>query len=499
MNEFKNRRWNIVMRHNHTVSPTFDIRAEGTFLSDKSYYTDYSTNLEDRLNRNIRSQVSLSKRFTGASLSAQFLHEVALDEERRTDQLPTAAFSLSSRPIFGSPKKDEDGRPQRRWYHNLYSGYRLSVRNFSSRTTDTAGVRSRRKYTTADHSSSLSGTFKLLKYLKLNPSFGVQETWYKIYETDQSREAGIDASELYRRFAYRASLSAATDMYGTISPHLFGLEGLRHVLTPSVSYSWAPEITRHNDIRSYTGAGGGGGKSSRLSFSLNNIIQAKIRKGEESQKLDLININSSLSYDFEAEDRKFSDLTTRISTSLLKNINLQATLVHDLYKQGTDELKHWPPSLKSLTVSTTFRTGGSLGQYETLSSHQISDSSDTKGITGGEALPWSLSVSHHYSESGRDAAFVKRHNVNFGIRVSPTPTIDLSYNQTYDFTRHTTVLRQIRIIKRLHCWEGEFYWVPDGSNRGYYFRINVISIPAIKFEKTDTGNIRSAFSGSFTP
>jgi hypothetical protein len=114
-------------------------------------------------------------------------------------------------------------------------------------------------------------------------------------------------------------------------------------------------------------------------------------------------------------------------------------------------------------------------------------------------LPWSLSVSHHYSESGRPDNIVKRHNANFNFRVSPTPSIDLSYSQTYDFTTHKTVSRQIRIIKRLHCWEGEFYWVPDGSNRGYYFRINVISIPAIKFEKTDTGNIRSAFSGGFTP
>lgn len=484
--ELKTKRWRLNFNHAQTISPTFNLRASGTFLSDKSYYTDFSTDLEDRLNRNLKSQVSLSKRFGSASLSAQFLHEVALDQEARTDRLPTATFSLSSRPLFGSPSRDESGKENRNWYHNIYSRYSVNLNNYSRRTTDTLGFRSRREYLTADHNASLSASFSLLKFLKLNPSFRYRETWYKIFETDQSLEQEIDASEFYRRYAYSTSLSASTDLYGTVSPNLFGLRGLRHVISPSVSFAWAPEITRHDNIKSYTGVGGGGVRQKTMRISLRHLFQAKVKSGEDSKKIDLFTVSSSVGYNFEAEDRKFSDVTTTLQTSLLKNINISATLVHELYKPGTDELDWKSPYLKSLLITTRFNTRGILGEYEKPATSEPPAS----GLGSGGATirqTWSLSVFHHYSEYGRGAAFTKRHTVSFNGKINLTPSLAVSYNQSYNFDRDRTTSRRIEISKNLHCWEGHFYWVPDGSNQGYYFRLNVIAIPDIKIEKSESG------------
>jgi lipopolysaccharide assembly outer membrane protein LptD (OstA) len=489
--ELKTKRWRLNFRHSQTISPTFSVMANGQFLSDKSYYTDYSTDLEDRLNRNLRSQLSLSKRWGSASLSAQFVHDVALDQETRTDRLPTASFSLPSKPLFGSPPKGDDGRENRKWYHGIYANYRVSMNNYSFRSTDTTGFRSRKKYITFDHHSSLSTSFAVFNYLKLNPSFNYQETWYKIRETDQSREKGIDASEWYRRYAYSSAISVSTDLYGTINPNVLGLMGLRHVITPRITFSWAPEIRRNDEIKAYTGVGGGGGKRKSLSMSLRHLFQAKVKSGQSEKKLDLLSVSSSVSYNFEAIGKKFSNLSTSAHTSLLKNVNLSANMVHDLYKPGTENLRWWSPYLQSFSISTTFHTRGILGARKETEKDTLSPLFPTGGL-GESKQKWNLSLTHHYSEYGHGAAFQKRHTASFNIDLNLTSSIEIRYSQSYDIERDLTVSRRIEVKKDLHCWEGHFYWVPDGSNRGYYFRINVISIPDIKFEKSESG-VRGTF------
>jgi len=489
----RNIRWRISFDHNQTLSQTMNLRADGTFLSDKRYYTDYSTDLDQRLNRNLKSQASLSKTWKGASFSAQVVHEEALDEESRTDRLPTATLSFSSKPLFGSPEENEEGIAERQWYHSIYYNYRVNLNNYSRRTTDTAGVRSRREFLTTQHSASLSSSFKLLKYLKLNPGISFTETWYKIFATDQSHDAGIDSEQFYRRFAYSASVKASTDLYGTVEPNLFGLTGLRHVVTPSVTYSWAPEITQNDAVRNYTGTGGGGAKRSSVSMSLRHLFQAKVSNGKEDRKIDLFTVNSSLSYNFEAEQKKFSNLNTTISTSLLRNITLSGSFVHDLYNPSTDELEWWSPYLQSMTISTNLRLGGSLGEYEWDRSARL-----RAGFEGKKRdistidQKWTAAITHHYSESGRGEFFNKTHWLSLNLNTTLTPTIRVRYSQNYDIGRHKTISRSIEITKDLKCWEGRFYWVIDGSNRGFYFRINIITIPDIKFEKSETG-VRSGF------
>jgi lipopolysaccharide assembly outer membrane protein LptD (OstA) len=490
LREIRNKRWSVSYNHSQTFSPTFNLRANGTFLSDKRYYTDFSTDLSERLNRDLRSQISLSKQWSGASLSAQFLHSVALDREVRTDEIPNATLSIPSRSLFGGKARSSAADEGRKWYQNIYFGYGLNFRNYSTRATDTTGFRSRREFMTVNHSPSLSiAPVAILKYFKFGPSFRYQETWYKIFETDQSQEAGIATDQFYRRYSYGASLTGSTDIYGTVYPRLFGLEGLRHVLTPSVTYSWSPEIKRHEEVRSFTGAGGGGAKQEALSFSLRQLFQAKVKAGETTRNYDLLSVNSSLTYNFEATGRKFSEISTTGQISLLKNVRMSASLTHDLYRPGTDVLRWQSPYLTSFSISSSFSTGGVLEEFDPLS--QVSGtpgaakSSDTK-------QSWNLSVSHYYSERGRASAFSKIHNISFNLRINLTSKWKISYYQGYDIVRDRTISRRVEVERNLHCWQGYFYWIPDGSNQGYYFRINVISIPDIKFEKSESG-IRSAF------
>ena len=485
--EFKSKRWDIAFNHSHTISPTFSIKANGQFLSDKSYYTDYSTNLDDRTNRVISSKASILKKFGNASLSAQFTHDDYLDDDKRIDWLPRAGFSFPNRPIFRSSSTDADGNKETKWYSGFTFGYRADLNNYNARTTDTTGFKSRREYITMHHRPSLGiQGIKLFSYLSLTPSFSYQETWYKVFETDQSMEAGIDASEFYRRAAYSASLTATTDLYGMLEPNIFGLQALRHVLTPRVTFSWAPEITQNDNLKSYTGVGAGGSKQRTMSFGLNNVFQTKIKSGEESKKYDLFYINGSASYNFEAEGKKWSNLTTSFGSTMLQKFNmyLSGSMVHDLYKPGTEELQWWSPFLQSFSISTRFNTGGIFNEIE---DYRQGDSSVTGRKKG--AQKWSLSVNHSYSESGRGESFSKRHQINYSLKVALTPTLDFSFSQSYDIANDKSINKSLQIHKNLHCWEASFGWVPQGSNKGYWFKINIISIPEIKYEERESGII----------
>ena len=491
-NELRSNRWQFRFNHHHEISPTFKMDADGTFISDKDYYTDFSLDEDDRLNRSITSKVNISKRFDWASTNASFSHNEQIDDEIRTDELPRLSISFPARQVFGPPKKDEDGRLITKWYNNVYFNYGTSLRNYSRRTVDDEGNRSRKEFLTVDHNSSLRAPFSLFSHLKVNPSFSYQETWYRIFETDQSRAAGIDASTNYRRFAYSAGVNASTDLYGTIYPNVAGVTGLRHVMSPSVSFGWAPEIDRHNNIRSYTGAGGGGAKRASMSFSLQQIFQAKLKSGESERKLDLLTLNSSFSYNFEAEGKKFSLLSTNAQTTILKNLRVSANMTHDLYKPGTDELSFFSPYLQSFSVNTSFSTAGIFG---TVESRHEEDSLKfpVKPMSSGESKQnWSLSVTHSYSESGRGAFFRKTHDIRFSLRVSLTQNMNLSYSQYYSFDRKKTVSRYLEVYRKLHCFEGKFTWNIDRNPQGYGFKINVIMIPQVKYEKSQTG-IRDAF------
>ncbi|MCK4656250.1 MAG: hypothetical protein KAT85_04440, partial [candidate division Zixibacteria bacterium] len=115
--ESKRNRWVINSAYNHTVSPSFNIRANGRFVSDKTYYSDYSLNSNDRLDRLIKSQVSFSKKFgKNISLSGNVTHTVNLDQESRTDNLPTMSLSLPTIWPFGNGSRDADGKLQQSWY-----------------------------------------------------------------------------------------------------------------------------------------------------------------------------------------------------------------------------------------------------------------------------------------------------------------------------------------------------------------------------------------------
>lgn len=498
--EVKSRRWFINFNHRHTFDPTFSANASGSFISDSRFFSDFSNDLKDRLNRSLRSQVNFSKRFGPTSFSGSYIRDENLDNGSKRITYPNLSFSLPTLRPFGSPKKGEPGK----WYHSLTYTYRgdlrrsLDQQSFDVFTTlaadtvidaasdttitptivDTTKFKTRKITTRYSHSAAIGPTFKILKYFTISGRLSYRETWFDIGNTDQSQALGINSSKLLRSYNYSSSLSASTNLYGTVSPKIFGLNGLRHTIAPRISYSYVPEITRDNDFEvaaGFAGVSSGQGKAQSIGLSLRNQFDAKIGSGENERRITLFTVTSSASYNAEAVVNPWSDLRTNIQSTLAGVILMNGSLVHSLNdNQG----------LKSFSISSSFRAAGNFGDFGSQSilgpGRRINGSGSEPDPNLEAKRTWSFKISHFYTESNG----AKSNSMNLSLAMQLTPGTSINFTQRYDIARKRTINRYIQVQRKLHCWEGSFEWTPSGSNQGFRFRVNVIALPDIKYENS---------------
>ena len=487
-------RWISSAAYNHTFSPSFSIRGYADFRSDATYFDDYSINREDRLNRDAKSKVSFSKKFgSGIAASGEISHTENFDLGKRSNLLPSLSVSFPTIWPLGSTSTNRDGQAVQKWYQGFTFRYGPSFVNSSSRITiDSTGERSRKKYWLLNHNPQIGlPTMSLFKYVKLVPSFRYAETWIKVIQTDQSIAANVDP-KTYRTYSYSGSVSARTDFYGTIYPNVLGILGLRHTISPIISYSYSPDINKHPNVRSYVGGGAGSAKSQSIGVNLKHLFQAKYKKGETEKSIDLISINSGFSYNFEADTRKYSDLNTSFQSSAIPRITFNGSMLHSLYKPGTDDVNFWSPTLQSFSFDARFSFSGKSFIFDDPADRGVQQGADSP-----EELPqsrgglptysststgWRFSAGYGYSESGDGAFFRKSSFFRFNMGFNLTPTTSFVYSQDYDVDDGKTIHNSVRIVRQLHCWSGSIYWVPIGSNRGFGFQLFVTAIPDIKID-----------------
>lgn len=495
--ESRRRRWNISGNHSQTLPYDIKFQASGTFVSDKNYYTDYSTNPDERRNRSVISKANFNKKFGRSSLSLSFNHTNNLDTDSRSSSLPSGSFTMPPFNPFGSGK-EVDGVVVRKWYNQLYLGYSNRFAVYTQRSIKGDGSKTKKEYAYLDHSLSLKASQNVLKYLNINSSVATQETWYYILPTDQAYYNKIPAKRSYRRAAVSAGLSLGTNLYGTFPVGLLGLVALRHVLTPSIGYRWAPAITKNQLVRQYVGSGGGGSRQQSLSFTLTHLFKGKVKTDRIDRDYDILRISSSINHNFESLGRKFSDLQTSFSSSLVNNLSLSGSMIHDVYDDN-NELQLTGPRLKSFSISSSLQARGSVyDDYlrQGLDADELADTTATgTGLDyniseppGMSKTSWNFSLSHRYSEAGLLTGSISRsHWLQFTFNIDLTKNWKIKYHQNYDMLNKATTEKVIDIYRKLPCWEGHFYWIPEGSRRGFYFKINVIAIPDIKFEKSESG------------
>ena len=167
-----------------------------------------------------------------------------------------------------------------------------------------------------------------------------------------------------RVYNYDFSISANTKLYGFYKPSrkIFGdkIEMIRHVLTPTVSYSMSPDFSssRYGFYDTYTYTDENGevytekysyydgmlygtapeGRSGNINFSLSNNLEMKVKSDKDStgvKKISLIDeFRIGMSYNLAAKEKPWSDMdiSLRLKLSKSKTFNLSASFATYAYE-----------------------------------------------------------------------------------------------------------------------------------------------------------------------
>ena len=236
------------------------------------------------------------------------------------------------------------------------------------------------------HQVPISATFTALKYFNLTPSISYTERWYthkimKDWDYEEQEEVNTDTIYgFYRVYNYSASLSMNTKVYVMYKPLFMKKKNIqiRHVITPSVSYSMSPDFGAEKygywtsytkeltdgtrDTVSYSPYAGqvfsppSQGRSGSISFSISNNIEMKYTdKNDSVRKVSLIDqFGASISYNTAATTRPWGNLSLNLRLKLGSSTNFSMSSTFATYAYTFD---------KNGNVTTSDRTEWSYGRF----------------------------------------------------------------------------------------------------------------------------------------
>jgi len=555
----RKRQWDLTLNHSHELSPTANLIIAATFVSDATVYKDYYHNLDDRLRQEVRSDATFNKRWAGTpySGSLNLHHDRNLATGRETIVLPQASFSRSQSPLIPPP---EGSKPdEQAWWHGIFWNYRGQGQNRSTVTP----VKTTRFVESGDslirlldeskisraqggirHDLGFTGSFKPFGVLALTPRISYTETWQDEWFTFERDSAGRVDTTKHKEFRTRRTFSTgiglSTRLYGIFRPRIFGVQAIRHTLSPSLGFTWIPDFSDPewgyydrfegtSGRRLYYDRFGGNlygatprGKHEALSIGMENLFEYKRLVKEKEVKGELFSVGMGTSHNFAADSMKWSDLATSLRIRPMgegvlpgvSGLGFDLTASHSFYgleaiprpDGGADYYaveKPAPNGLRllsfNLTTSLKFSGGAAKPTPRDTSRTALSDTARriaTPPDWKPSPMPWQSGVSLRYGERRSNPNDITRDVWgSFNLDLQATKNWKVGNSFTYDFVNQQISAVSISIQRDLHCWQGSFTWNPTGVGQGYYLNISVKAqqLRDVKVEK------REGPGGGFLP
>ena len=343
------------------------------------------------------SSVSWGTNFSsiGLSLSATANLNQNMSDSSIALTLPDLNISLS----HFYPFKRRHAAGAERWYEKISVSYTGQISN-SINTKEDRLLRSnliKNWRNGMQHRIPVSGNFTLFNYINVSPSFNFTDRMYtnkvtKSWNTATQKEVVADTTYGFHNiYNWDLSLSASTKLYGMFIPNrkIFGdkIQAIRHVITPSISFSYAPDFgsSRYGYYSTYqrTNADGsvelvdyspysnglysvpGRGKTGNVSFSFDNNIEMKIKSDKDStgiRKISIIdNLGFRMSYNMAAKEKPWSDLSVDLRLKWWKNYTFNLNAVFASYAYELDS------NGKPYVGNHTYWGMGKIGRFQGMS------------------------------------------------------------------------------------------------------------------------------------
>jgi hypothetical protein len=407
----------------------------------------------------------------------------------------------------------------------------------------------------ARHQVTSNASFKLFKYINVNPNVNYTEVWYlkttqKNFDptvrivNDTIEENGeiqiIPRDTIFGEVTdttvfgfkplrkFNTGVDFDTKLFGTILFKKGRLRGLRHVMTPRIGLNYTPDYTNPRwgyfdevqqdtrdtsmmDLLEYTIFNEGlylgerpsnQGLRMAVDYGISNFFEAKVIKRRDTvpENVRLIKrFDITGSYNFAAEEFKWSPINTTLNFSALQGIiTLQLNARFDPY--DINEEGQRIPVLVRDTRGQLLRfddarasLAGTLTARDVLSWFERKDKGPESGnpVTANEdvrnprlrELLESLTIRHRLViegetlPSGGDTIFISSNVITFSGRLPLTPNWRINVgNVSYDFVRKNVGYPAFGISRDLHCWEMGLNWQPSRGTYAFFLRVDPGSV-----------------------
>lgn len=351
--------YNIQWSHSQDAksNPNSRFSASVNLGSSNYFRNSLSTrNIGSNMNNTLSSSINYSRTVQSVP---QINYSITANHQQNTNtqeinmSLPSIQASVD--PIF--PFAPKTGS-KKGFFQNINLQYNVNGRN-QIQTTDSLFFKPEmfnEMNIGIQHSIPLKTNFKVLKYLSVSMAGNYNETWVlntfdRFYsnETNKVETVRNNGFDSYR--TYNFSTNVGTTVYGTFNfDKNSKIQAIRHVMRPSVSYSYTPSFNQYYDTYAIDALGTTMEEYSRfngtlygapnqtmsnmVALSLGNNLEAKVRDDNsptgESKKVMLLNsLNFNTSYNLSADSLKLAPLSMSTNTNLLKDklqLNLAASL-----------------------------------------------------------------------------------------------------------------------------------------------------------------------------
>ncbi len=525
------REYNFRISHNQQINPTTRMDVDFTFTSG-SYYQNTSTNLGDLLRQNVISNATLYKTWGGSntSLTLNVYRDQNLQTGEVSMRLPSISFSKSQTFPFRRQQRRgafSAGGEDLQWYELIGFSYNAQALNTISKRSVTSSDSLRSKTLQRNDRLGVSHnlTFNVsprLGEFNVTPFFNYSERWYtkSIRKTNFITSSGKDSLVTQEEKGFKAvrffntGISASTKFYGIFPLNALGIGSFRHTVTPSISYSYQPDFSKPTfgywgTYQTSSGqeipysfyereifGGAPRGEIQSISLNVGHLFEMKTAVRDTSdreKKYQLLNLGTSISYNFAADSLRLSELNVSYRTNVGDFLSVSGGSSFNFYKFDPTIRRRVNRFLISegegLAQLTSFSVNLSTSLRGERSSRSAAVSSSGETFIPAEApeylglsdegrpdfsIPWNLSLAFDYFISKSDPAQVSRSsNLRGTLSFDLTSKWKISANASYDLINKQVAAPVINIYRDLHCWEMLFNWIPKGIYRGFRLELRV--------------------------
>jgi hypothetical protein len=301
-------------------------------------------NLQQLTQNLLRSSIAYSKSWAGTpfNLTTSLSHSQDLTARTVSLELPNVNFSMTTINPFDS----KDRVDEQKWYQKITLGYTMQATNRINNIPESELFKqetlTKKLQNGIQHQIPIGVNFNLFRYFQISGSVNYNERWY--FQSIRQRFARADslATDTIPGFNrvgnYNLSASLSTRVYGLVNFKNSKLKAIRHVMIPSVGFSYTPDYSglnrsynrlavsnatvpypviyqRYSIYQSSVYGGPGGGKQAGISLGVDNNLEAKIRPRstdtvQQDRKIQLLqSLAFSTFYNFAADSFKLSPIS----------------------------------------------------------------------------------------------------------------------------------------------------------------------------------------------